>query len=448
VWDVAADFPNQVTSQAKIRIIAEEAPEVTAFSLNNGAASTTDLSVTLDNTARNSPTEYMASESAEFTGATWQPYATAPAFTLSAGVGSRTVYFKAKSDAGESKVKSAVIFLAPEMLPVAAGSFQMGRTSSGDDASGAANELPVHSVALGAYTVGKYITTNKQYCDMLNWALARGYLKDSTGAAWAGGANDIYGGGNLQVLIGTSRDDCFIQFVNGAFSSKTQTGLPNATSYSMDAYPAVSVSWYGSVAFCNWLSEWQGLTPCYDMSTAGWPLSLAPPNPGGYRLPTEAEWERAAAWDGSKHWIYGNTSDTAPANTQCNYCPGGVFVNPQGFPVLPLPLDYGVFTSPVGWFNAVNVSPNGDVHTVNSVSPVGAYDMSGNVWEWCHDWYSQSYYASSPAANPTGPASGANRILRGGSFKDPAANCRTACRDSRGPDKTPYWRSFRLVRTP
>ena len=122
LWDVAADFPNEMIAQAKIRIIADDLRSVTSFAINGGAATTTSRAVTLDNTAINSPTDYMASESASFSGASWQPYATAPSFTLSTGVGARTVYFKVKTGDVESVAVSDTIFLEPEMLPVGAGS--------------------------------------------------------------------------------------------------------------------------------------------------------------------------------------------------------------------------------------------------------------------------------------------------------------------------------------
>ncbi len=93
-------------------------PLVNAFAINNGAASTTSRIVTLNNTCSNNPTEYMASESSSFSGATWQPYATAPSFTLSAGNGTKTVYFKVKNTAGESSVKNDTIGLNETLVPV------------------------------------------------------------------------------------------------------------------------------------------------------------------------------------------------------------------------------------------------------------------------------------------------------------------------------------------
>ncbi len=414
---------------------------ISSFFINAGAEATGDVLVTLDNSCAGNPAEFLASESEAFTGAAWQPYAASAAFSLSPGVGPRMVYFKVRNGGGESAVASDVIFLEPKMLPVAAGTFDMGRTDIGDDAFyGALSESPVHPVTLDAYQIAKYQTTNKQFCDVLNWALTKGYLKTFNGLPWTG-TGDIYGGGNLQILVAMLEPECNVRFMDGAFSSKTRTGMPDGTVYSMDAHPMIRTSWFGHVAFCNWLSEWQGLTPCYDMDSANWPLLTPPPQSGGYRLPTEAEWERAAAWDGGRHWIYGYTNDTL-SEARCNFGnhPYGPYVNPLGLTEL-------AYTSPVGWFDGVNISPNGNIPTIDSPSPVGAYDMSGNIWEWCQDWYSSTYYTGGAMTNPTGPATGVTKVFRGGAFRD-AQNCRTASRDSREPDKTPYWRGGRIARTP
>jgi len=430
-------------------------PVVTSFAINSGAATTMPLDVTLDNTATNSPTDYMASESASFTGGVWAAYSTAPSFTLSFGVGTRTVYFKARNGAGESGVVSDTIFVVPNTVSVAAGTFTMGRTASGDDATyGLTDEDPQHSVTLGAYQLGKGEVTNKEYCDVLNWAMTQGYLySDTAGTPWPGSGN-IYAGGTAAsryLIVNFTSTTCSIQYAGGVFSSKTRVGLPGATNYSMDTHPMVRVSWYGSVAFCNWLSQWQGLTPCYDMATALWPLTVAPPASGGYRLPTEAEWERAAAWDGSKHWIYGFMSDTNSgpgSNNRCNDC----WYNGSSYAVVnPLGLTGYPCTSPVGWFDGTSLSPNpqpSGIQTVNSPSPVGAYDTSGNVKEWCHDWYLGTYYSGGSMTNPTGPGTGSYRVLRGGSWIDYFYYCRAAYRYYTAPDYTlSYW-GFRVVWTP
>jgi formylglycine-generating enzyme required for sulfatase activity len=167
----------------------------------------------------------------------------------------------------------------------------------------------------------------------------------------------------------------------------------------------------------------KGYESVYVIGDTGWAADFSK---NGYHLPTEAQWERAAAWDGAKHWTYGYTADFTGA-TRMNYQYSDsplTFVNPFGFVDVPL-------TAPVGWFNGVNISPHGPISVDLSVSPVGCYDMSGNVREWCNDLYAADYYATSPANDPTGPAgSGSNHVWRGGSWALLQQECRTARRGS------------------
>lgn len=427
---------------------SELTPEVINFAINNGDFSTMPLAVALNNTATNAPIEYMASETSNFEGASWVSYSIAPVFALSYGVGVRTVHFKVRNAYGESSVVRDTIFIVPNMVPVASDTFMMGRIDTGDDTDhGLPNEDPQHQVALSAYQFGTYEVTNKEYCDVLNWALSQGYLKTSSGAAWSG-KGDIYAGdGNGPYLIvAISQRSCDIEYAGEVFVPKTRVGLPDRTSYSMSRHPMVRVSWYGAVAFCNWLSQWQGLRPCYDMTQALWPLTVAPPTPGGYRLPTEAEWERAAAWDNDKHWIYCFQSDTNPRD-MANRCndrnDGAIYDNPLGLTTMP-------YTSPVGWFDGVNVNPNGNVVTLDSPSPVGAHDLSGNVWEWCNEWYSPTYYMEGLAlrSNPTGPSKGAYRVIRGGGWNFIFTRCRSAQRNYITPLSAYFALGFRLSMSP
>ena len=316
-----------------------------------------------------------------------------------------------------------------EMITIPAGSFEMGRpyTDTGCD-----DELPVHTVYLDRYQIGKYQVTNGEYAAVLNWAYTRNLLKSSNGSEYTGGT--IYAYGQLIADTVSSSDNSQISFVNSRFSVRSREGHEGRF-FSMADHPVVMVSWYGAVCYCNWLSEKEGLKPCYD--TATW--ERYEPVRNGYRLPTEAEWERAAAWDGTKHWRYGMTSDSIDI-TKANY---GDY-NPLGLKAYP-------YTTPVGWYNGVNLArwDTPGLLTVHARSPVGAYDMSGNVLERCHDRWSSSYYSSSPESNPTGPASGSSRFLRGGSWFSRESDCRAAARSHfSGPGSRGNGGGFRLSRTP
>jgi formylglycine-generating enzyme required for sulfatase activity len=128
-----------------------------------------------------------------------------------------------------------------------------------------------------------------------------------------------------------------------------------------------------------------------------------------YRLPTEAEWEYAARSGGKQEKYSGSNSIDAVA----------WYANNSGSQ-----------THPVGQKQA-----NG----------LGIYDMSGNVWEWCSDWYGRSYYSSSPKDNPQGPSSGSDRVVRGGGWNDGARDVRSAIRAGGGPGDRCDFLGFRLV---
>lgn len=336
-----------------------------------------------------------------------------------------------------------------DMISIEAGTFTMGRRDDGADATGGVDELPRHEVTLSAYEIAPYEVTNNQYCEVLNWALGQGLLENSTGGAYDGG--DVYHGATL--LLKVDDDDficehppCQIEFHRGAFRSKTQRGMWGGCAwgfwldYPMGNHPVVMVTWHGAVAYCNWTSQRDGLTPAYDLST--W--ELITPVTGGYRLPTEAEWERAAAWDGAKHWIYGYLNDTMDYTADVGRC-NFANINPFRFDFFS-GCYFTPYTVPSGWYDGVNISPQDNVQTVDSPSPVGCYDMTGNVDEWCQDWYGSDYYTGDPVTNPPGPATGEQRVVRGGSFSTWMDGCRTADRSS----ATPGWAmgtiGFRVAR--
>jgi formylglycine-generating enzyme required for sulfatase activity len=161
--------------------------------------------------------------------------------------------------------------------------------------------------------------------------------------------------------------------------------------------PVENVSWYDAVEFCNRLSQQEGLTPAYSGSgsstTCNW-------NANGYRLPTEAEWEYACRAGTTTPFSTGNNITTNQANYNGNYPYNnnatGIFRNT---------------TTPVGSFAS---------------NPWSLYDMHGNVWEWCWDWYGD--YSIWTQTDPHGPVSGYYRMLRGGSWVDHGQYLRSAYR--------------------
>jgi formylglycine-generating enzyme len=213
------------------------------------------------------------------------------------------------------------------------------------------------------------------------------------------------------------------------------------------SHPAYMMTWYDAVKWCNARSEKENRTPAYyteaglnvryrsgqvDVQTnwVNWS--------SGYRLPTEAEWEKAARGGASGHrfpWSDVDTITQSRANYY-SYWSGGVPYDP--YDVNPTSGYHPTFatggipyTSPVGYFAA-----NG----------YGLYDMAGNVWEWCWDWYGS--YSSGSQTDPRGPASGSNRVPRGGSWNNDANCCRTAYRSYDFPTIRLNFLGFRSVLPP
>lgn len=258
------------------------------------------------------------------------------------------------------------------MVLIPAGSFVMGATTNVGHES-KSEERPQHTVYVSAFYMDRYEVTKILWDEVATWASVNGY--------------DIY---------------------SGSASGKA----PN--------HPAHSVSWYEAVKWCNARAQKDGLTPCY---TANGLIFKTQQNTNvvcnwlanGYRLPTEAEWEKAARGGVANRrfpWSDSDEIQHARANyfskTTYAYDTSPTRGNHPSYTNAPQP-----YTSPAGSFAA-----NG----------YGLYDMAGNAWEWCWDWYSTSYYSTSPVTDPRGASSGSSRVLRGGGWNDSADNTRVAYR--------------------
>ncbi len=180
--------------------------------------------------------------------------------------------------------------------------------------------------------------------------------------------------------------------------------------------PVESVTWYECAAFCNRLSEREGLTPVYNEST--WATNW---NANGYRLPTEAEWECACRAGTTWRFSHGNVLECDDA---CGSC-----------------ADHDLCM----WWCGNSGRQTHEVG-LKLPNPWGLYDMHGNVWEWCNDWWEEP---SNPLVriDPTGVNSGSSRVYRGGDWFFDARFCRSADRYRADPVDENYNDGFRLSRT-
>jgi formylglycine-generating enzyme required for sulfatase activity len=260
-----------------------------------------------------------------------------------------------------------------DLVYVPAGSFKMGDNFN----DGESRERPVHVVDLEAFYIAKYETSNGEWKKFLNDS---GYADPKF---WPGGK-----------VVPKDQNPYWNDAENHG------GGTPGA-----DNYPAMSINWDSAVAYCKWLSAKTGKK---------------------YRLPTEAEWEKAARGADQRRYPWGNEIDPSYAN----------YINAHRTNTI----------APVGFYDG---SKRGELLTHNNASPFGAYDMAGNVLEWCSDWYDRDYYAVSPRKNPKGPDKGAYRVLRGGMFVAEPFDLRSYARSAAFASFQGYRQvGFRTVREP
>ncbi|MDD3143057.1 MAG: SUMF1/EgtB/PvdO family nonheme iron enzyme [Candidatus Cloacimonetes bacterium] len=194
-----------------------------------------------------------------------------------------------------------------------------------------------------------------------------------------------------------------------------------------DNYPVYSISFYSILKFCNLLSLSEGFTPVYSISGStnpadwgtvptswndDWSAVVCDWTANGYRMPTEAEWEYAArGGTNTPDYLYAGSEDI----------------------------------NAVAWYNGNNTPDGTKPVGTKATNGIGAYDFSGNVWEWCWDWNGD--YSAAAQTNPTGPATGDYRIIRSGFFLNTADYCRVTKRYSAYVYDAGFYVGFRLGRT-
>ena len=193
------------------------------------------------------------------------------------------------------------------------------------------------------------------------------------------------------------------KFEDGKQYSWRDPGFPQT-----DRHPVANVTWNDAVAFCEWLSKKEGEE---------------------YRLPTEAQWEYSCR--GGTSTLYHHGDDPEGLTDVANVADGTAKDRFDHWTAIKLK-DGHVFSSEVGTFKN---------------NAYGLYDMHGNVWEWCSDWYADDYYEGSPQRDPEGPDDGSPRVYRGGSWDNSSQSCRSAFRFRDSPDYRDNFLGFRVLRS-
>lgn len=254
------------------------------------------------------------------------------------------------------------------LVCIPAGEFLMGSDPAIDSHAGDA-ERPQHRVYLPDFYIAQAPVTNAQFETFVE---KTGYRttaeKEGFGWAWTGVGWDQVQGADWRHPRGP------------------ETGIAEKA-----AHPVVQVSWHDAVAFCQWLSKVTGRA---------------------FRLPTEAEWEKAARGATGRLFPWG---DEPPTDKLCNFN-----------------------------MNARDTTPVG-AYPPGATPDFGILDLAGNVWEWCSDWYDASYYLHAPERSPTGPTTGQGRALRGGSWHNRQRYVRAAVRSRSAPDSWSDFVGFRCA---
>jgi formylglycine-generating enzyme required for sulfatase activity len=302
-----------------------------------------------------------------------------------------------------------------EMVSLAGGAI----TGSGSDGAFVSGR----SVTLSAFNIAKYEITYELWKEVYDWAAAHGYSIANEGREGLPNADDEPG-----------------------------KGTDNSSEWTAEekrSRPVTRTSWRDAIVWCNAYSEMNGKAPVYYTDTTYTTVlktsantegtataadtAVMKPNAKGYRLPTEAEWEYAARG--------GNTSAPAWNYTYAGTNTGGT----SPISIFDSALDgYAWYYSNAN--NLDHTNKNYGTHPVGTkpLNSAGLYDMSGNVAEWCWDWYDATV-AAGAATNPSGPASGSKRVARGGHWGTNADRCTVSYRNSVEPSSKLVNHAFRVV---
>jgi len=261
-----------------------------------------------------------------------------------------------------------------------------------------------HNVGLGNnFFLQKTEVSNQEFVELGNWALSMGYA-----TATESSLRDALDGSTVE-LINFDFTDTPIDIQDGTLRLKNAADANG---------PLIEVTWFGAASYCDWLSLQEGLTRAYDhddWAANAWDVYDAE----GYRLPTEAEWEYACRAGTQTAFSSGDIESGDCTETSINS---------------------------IAWYCGTSPSGPQDVGT-KAANQWGLFDMTGNVWEWCNDWYGP-YDVPEPSTpdeviwvvNPVGPQEGANRIIRGGRWLLASTLCRSASRMM----ADPYYRGINI----
>ena len=279
-----------------------------------------------------------------------------------------------------------------DMIQLPGGSFLMGT----DDGQGFPNdgEGPVRKITLDPYLISPYATTNAEFSTFVQ---KTGYETEAERFGWSFVFYRFLTTKAKKKVMGSVDGAPWWRAVRGANWRRPEG--PGSGIKTRMKHPVIHISHSDALAYCAW---------------------------SGKRLPTEAEWEYAARGGLEQtRYPWGETL-TPEGEHRCNIWQGE-------FPTRNTAKDGYAGTAPVGSF-----APNG----------FGLYNVSGNVWEWCQDWFSATYHVGNTRVNPTGPPAGTSRVIRGGSYLCHKSYCnryRVAARSSNTPDSSTGNTGFRCA---